>query len=66
MLEYIFYTDEGYCESPANKIVENFQVLGFEKGDSKAEALNAFLENNAWLKDYSYNVDKIIGCQIVR
>ena len=33
MNEYIFYTDEGYCESPNGTQTENFQVLGFEKGN---------------------------------
>ncbi len=47
MDEYIFYTGEGYCESPNENKVENFQVLGFEKGQSKEEALCKLLENNS-------------------
>ena len=46
--------------------VENFQVLGFEKGQSKEEALSKLLENSSWIKDNSYNVDEIIGCQVIR
>ena len=66
MDEYIFYTSEGYCESPNENKVENFQVLGFEKGQSKEEALSKLLENNSWIKDNSYNVDEIIGCPVIR
>ena len=66
MNEYIFYTSEGYCESPSENKVENFQVLGFEKGQSKEEALSKLLENNSWIKENTYNVDEIIGCQVIR
>ena len=66
MNEYIFYTDEGYCESPKEDKVENFQVLGFEKGKTKEDALKMLLENNSWIKDYSYNIEKITGCQVIR
>lgn len=66
MNEYIFYTEEGYCESPNETTVENFQVIGFEKGNTKEEALKNLLENNSWIKEYSYNIDKIIGCQVLR
>ncbi len=66
MNEYIFYTSEGYCESPLSHHVENFQILGFEKGNSKEEALENLLKNNSLIKDYSYSIDEIIGCQILR
>lgn len=66
MNEYIFYTDEGYCESPNGTQTENFQVLGFEKGNSKEEALKNLLDNNSWIKEYAYNLDKIICIQVQR
>lgn len=66
MNEYIFYTDEGYCEAPNENVVENFQVIGFEKGKTKEDALKTLLENNPWIKDYSYKVENIIGCQVIR
>ena len=66
MNEYIFYTDEGYCVAPLPHHVENAQVLGFEKGYTKEEALEKLLENNPWIKDYSYDVNKILGCQVLR
>ena len=47
MNEYIFFTGEGYCESPNDNKVENFQVLDFEKAQSKEEALSKLLENNS-------------------
>ena len=66
MNEYIFYTDEGYCESPNGTQTENFQVLGFEKGNSKDEALKKLVDNNIWIKEYGYNVDNIIGIIVQR
>ena len=42
MKEFIFYTFEGYTESPTGKMVENLQILGFEKGKNENEAFTTF------------------------
>ena len=66
MNEYIFYTDEGYCESPNGTQTENFQVLGFEKGNSKDEALNKLIGNNSWIKESDYSYENITAHIIQR
>ena len=38
MREFVFYTEEGYCEAPSGHVAENFQVLGFEQGANSTEA----------------------------
>ena len=64
MNEYMFYTDEGYCEAPNGKSTENYQVLGLEKGNTKEDALQQLLNNNSWINENGYNPDKIIAVKI--
>lgn len=45
---YLFYTDEGYTISPNDKDVENFQILGFEEGVDKEDALRNLHKSNMW------------------
>lgn len=46
MHDYIFYTNEGFCQAPNSSKVENFQILGFERGIYPKEASERFIENN--------------------
>ena len=50
MTTFIFYTDEGYTIAPNNEELNNLQVLGFEEGETKEEALVKLYENNEWIK----------------
>ena len=37
-MQYIFYSEDGYCESPTGEQVENFQVLGTTNGNNEQQA----------------------------
>lgn len=65
MKEFIFYTFEGYTESPTGKVVENLQILGFEKGKNENEAFTTLINNNQWIIQSGFNKDKIISKQLV-
>ena len=64
MKEFIFYTFEGYTESPTGKVLENLQILGFEKGKNENEAFIALINNNQWIIKSGFNKDKIISKQL--
>ena len=65
MKSFIFYTPEGYCESPNNQKAENFQVLGIERGDNHDQALKHLLDNNPWIADFGYSLDAVLYKEIV-
>ena len=48
-MKYLFYTSDGYTESPNGNTVENLQVLGEAEGCSVNEAYNKLVENNDWI-----------------
>lgn len=54
MQDFIFYTPEGNCESPTQHLVENYQVLGIESGESSSKALKRLIENNPWIEENGY------------
>ncbi len=64
MKEYIFYTFEGFTQSPTGKDVENMQVLGFECGDSQESAKAILLSNNKWIEECGYDETKILSRQL--
>ena len=64
MKEFIFYTFEGYTESPTGKMVENLQILGFEDGENENEAFQTLINNNQWIIKSGFNKDKIISKQL--
>ena len=59
MGKYIFYTSEGFTQSPTNIETENFQILGFSDGENPDIALTKLLKQNPWISDYGFNVFKI-------
>ncbi len=65
MKSFIFYTSEGITVSPNDSLCENFQVLGFEKGHSKAIALETLLKNNSWIYEYGFSRSEIICREIL-
>jgi hypothetical protein len=64
MKEFIFYTFEGYTESPTGKVLENLQILGFEKGENENQAFKTLINNNQWIIKSGFNKDKIISKQL--
>ncbi len=65
MKRYIFYTPDGYTESPTNQPVENLQVLGQASGHNMGDALNSLLKNNQWITKNGFNENCIIGEQLL-
>jgi hypothetical protein len=65
MKKFIFYTTEGYTESPTGKTVENFQVLGFEYGENIIKAQKTLINKNQWIVELGFNENKIVGRQII-
>ena len=65
MNEYVFYTFEGYTESPSNKECENIQLLGFECGKDKVDAKQKLVETRGWLKKLDFDVNEIESRQLL-
>ena len=65
MKEYVFFTFEGYTESPTGVPLENIQILGFECGENENLAKQKLLNNCKWIIESGFNVDEIIGKQII-
>ena len=66
MDEYIFYTEEGSCETPKGDEVYNYQILGFEEGRSEWEAKSKLLKKHAWIEATGYNPREICSAKVVR
>lgn len=45
--------------------LENCQILGRSKGDSKTEALNNLISENPWIIEAGFNPANIVGVQIL-
>lgn len=65
MKEFVFYTFEGYTESPTEQTVENLQILGFEKGNSIIKANKNLLKKRPWIIKSGFNNYEIIGRQLL-
>lgn len=65
MKEFVFYTFEGYTESPTGQAVENIQILGFEFGENEIEARNHLIKENEWIIENGFRENRIIGRQIL-
>lgn len=62
---FLFYTSEGYCQSPKGQDIPNCQLLGQASGATKAEALHALMNDNPWIADCGYDIRSIQGVEIV-
>ena len=62
---FIFYTDEGYTISPNDNELDSFQILGFEEGVDKEEALLNLHKNNTWIRKSGFKDENIL-CRIVQ
>ena len=67
MRTFIFYTLEGYSESPINEITENCQLLGEATGETAHDALNNLLKENEWIIEQGFrlNEGKVIARELV-
>lgn len=62
-MEYLFYTDEGYCEAPDGTSFENLQILGIEEGVNFNDAYKKLMINNQWITR-RYNCSSIT-CKMI-
>ena len=65
MNTYVFYTQEGYAESPIGKSIENMQILGFAKGKNVSKALENLLKENSWIKESGFDKNSILVRQLL-
>lgn len=65
MNEYLFYTSEGFTQSPNGLDCENLQILGFEKAENLESAKRQLLENNSWISAYGFLESKILSKKIL-
>lgn len=65
MNEYMFYTAEGFSQSPNETDCENLQILGFEKAESLESAKEQLLKNNGWILKYGFNAEEILSKKIL-
>lgn len=57
MKTYLFYTMEGYTESPNSNSIENCQLLGEAKGETVEDAFVCLLKNNTWIEENGFHVN---------
>lgn len=60
MNDYIFYTLEGYTQSPNGNKVENCQVIGIASGADKQDALVHLLADNPWIAEHRFDSNKFL------
>lgn len=65
MNEYMFYTTEGFSQSPVETDCENLQILGFEKAENLETAKKHLLVNNDWILKYVFDAEKILSKKIL-
>lgn len=65
MNEYMFYTFEGFTQSPDKNNCENLQILGFEKAENLEAAKEHLLANNDWISKLGFNTEKILSKKIL-
>lgn len=54
MIEYIFYTADGFAQAPDGEDIDNCQVLGCACGIDEHDALSSLLKENPWIKDRGF------------
>lgn len=60
MIEYIFYTTEGFTQAPDGEDIENCQLLGRAYGIDKHDALSNLLKENPWIKKRGFEPYEVI------
>ena len=57
MKTFLFYTKEGYTESPNNVCVENCQLLGEATGETMEAAFADLLNENPWIEENGFHTN---------
>ena len=65
MKEFVLYTFEGYTESPTGEMVENIQLLGFEKGVSGKQAKENLISRCKWIEEAGFSKYEIESKQLL-
>ena len=65
MKHYVFYTFEGYTESPTGQSVENIQLLGFEKGRTGKQAKENLINSCKWIEEMGFDKSEIESKQLL-
>ena len=65
MKEFVFYTYEGYTESPTSEVVENIQLLGFESGKSVKLAKQKLMAQRKWIEETGFDKYEIEATQLL-
>ena len=65
MKRFVFYTCEGYTESPTGEIVENIQVLGFESGKNEKLAREKLISQRKWIEEMGFDKNEIESKQLL-
>lgn len=64
-MQYLFYTGEGYTQSPDFSNVENLQILGEANGADINEAFERLLKENPWIEKSKFSHAEIHGKQLL-
>ena len=64
MTKYIFYTTEGFTQSPDGEDIDNCQLLGCAYGQDKQEAMDNLLTENPWIKERGFEPRKAICAEL--
>ena len=65
MKEFLFFTNEGYTQSPIGENVENIQLLGVAKGATEKEARKNLINRNEWIEKTGFNKNAIQSKQLL-
>lgn len=65
MNKYIFYTLEGFTQSPTSEDCNNIQILGFENGNNQSEAMNNLITENKWIEKLGFDTTEIQAKQLL-
>ena len=65
MTKYIFYTTEGFTQSPDGEDIDNCQLLGCAYGQDKHDSMDNLLKENPWIKERGFEPCEIICKELV-
>lgn len=65
MNQYLFYTAEGFTQSPNGEACENMQVLGTAKGIDSVDAMYNLLAENEWIEASGFSKEEVKCVQLL-
>jgi hypothetical protein len=65
MKSFVFYTYEGYTESPTSEPLENIQLLGFESGKNIKLAKQKLITQRKWIEKTGFDKCEIEATQLL-